>query len=94
MEDILIPLKVRARRRQLVGGRLRFGMALCWRLAATAEHGGQCEQGQRPQQRDHEAKNAKVRVSMLSRAGASAGLVGSLNAVCAVKRARPSAALS
>ena len=34
------------------------------------------------------AKNAKVRTSMLSRGAASAGAVGSANAVCAEKRAR------
>ena len=35
-------------------------------------------------------KKTRVRVSMLSRAGASGRLVGSSNAECAVKRARPS----
>ena len=33
-------------------------------------------------------KNTRVRTSMLSRGAASAGLVGSSNALCAVKRAR------
>jgi hypothetical protein len=36
----------------------------------------------------YSAKKARVRTSMLSRAGASAGAVGSSNAVWAVKRAR------
>ena len=35
-------------------------------------------------------KNASVRISMLSRGRAPAGAVGSSNAVCAVKHARPS----
>ena len=39
--------------------------------------------------RAYRAKNASVRTWMLSRAGASAGDVGSSKAECAVKRARP-----
>ena len=39
-------------------------------------------------------KKARVRISMLSRGGASGGLVGSSKAVCAVQRARPSLAES
>ena len=35
-------------------------------------------------------KNARVRISMLSRGRACGGVVGSSNAVCAVQRARPS----
>ena len=35
-------------------------------------------------------KKAMVRVSILSRPGASAGVLGSVKAVCAVKRDRPS----
>jgi len=35
-------------------------------------------------------KNANVRISMLSRGRALGGEVGSLKAVCAVQRARPS----
>jgi hypothetical protein len=38
---------------------------------------------------DVQGKNAKVLVSMLSRGQAPAGVWGSSNAVCAVKRARP-----
>src|SRR5215510_1814654 len=36
------------------------------------------------------AKKTSARTSILSRGAASGGLVGSLNAVCAVNRARPS----
>src|SRR5690606_11604054 len=39
-------------------------------------------------------KNRRVRTSMLSRAGASGGVVGSRNEVWGVKRARPSRAVS
>jgi CO/xanthine dehydrogenase FAD-binding subunit len=40
---------------------------------------------------DHAEWNTRVLISMLSRGAASAGAVGSSNAVCGAKRARPSA---
>jgi hypothetical protein len=43
---------------------------------------------------DSSQKNAMVRTSMLSRGGASGGLVGSSNALCGMKRARPSSSES
>jgi hypothetical protein len=39
-------------------------------------------------------KKAKARTSMLSRGGAPGGVVGSAKALCTLKRARPSVALS
>lgn len=40
--------------------------------------------------KSQDEKNASVRISMLSRAGALAGLVGSSKAACADQRERPS----